>query len=59
MSMFLIAYLEEDKREVWFKRMYLRREMGPDSPGGNINIWPTMDFEMSELNKALGYEGEE
>ena len=33
--------------------------MGPDSPGGNINIWPTMDFEMSELNKALGYEGEE
>ncbi len=32
--------------------------MEPDSTGGNINIWPTMDFEMSELNKALGCEGE-
>ncbi len=32
--------------------------MEPGSLGGNISIWPTMDFEMSELNKALGYEGE-
>ncbi|WP_413494788.1 T6SS effector BTH_I2691 family protein [Morganella psychrotolerans] len=59
MSMFLIAYLEEDKLEAWFKRIYFRKDMELGSSGCNINIWPTMDFEMSELNKALGYEGEE